>query len=176
MASKLKNDENYKYAGIVAKGVSANEVKKIVNSIKKKNGGIFKMDFLVKEAENPSHPLHNYFQWDDSIAGHQYRLIQARNLIASIIIDNKGHKKAKVKAFVNVMLDENNNFTFNKFEPNKESIWVESEKLLEDEKLYQYRLKRALQELTWFQEKYAGINELEPVMIAIDSVNKNNQD
>ena len=36
----------------------------------------------VLEAATPEdHPLHSHFEWDDSVAGHKYRLGQARNLI-----------------------------------------------------------------------------------------------
>jgi hypothetical protein len=39
---------------------------------------------IVEEAEDPEHPLHSRFEWDDTEAARQYRLIQARNLIVSI--------------------------------------------------------------------------------------------
>lgn len=38
---------------------------------------------LIQAARPPGHPLHNYFEWDDSKAGHQWRLHQARQLIAT---------------------------------------------------------------------------------------------
>lgn len=42
---------------------------------------------VVKAAANPKHPLHGRFEWDDSIAGHQHRLQQARKLIASVYVE-----------------------------------------------------------------------------------------
>lgn len=41
---------------------------------------------VVDAALDPSSPLHSCFEWDDSLAAHQYRLVQARRLIASVRI------------------------------------------------------------------------------------------
>lgn len=41
---------------------------------------------VVEEARDASHPLHNRFEWDDSVAAHKYRLEQAHELITSIKI------------------------------------------------------------------------------------------
>lgn len=38
---------------------------------------------VVDEAANPTHPLHTRFEWDNAVAGHAYRLDQARALIRS---------------------------------------------------------------------------------------------
>ena len=43
-------------------------------------------DDLVEEAEAETHPLHNDFEWDNTIAGHQFRLEQARAIIRSVRI------------------------------------------------------------------------------------------
>lgn len=37
---------------------------------------------IVAEATDPSSPLHGHFEWDDSVAAHQHRLAQARQLVA----------------------------------------------------------------------------------------------
>lgn len=42
-------------------------------------------DMVLKDAKKQSSPLHGEFEWDDAVAGHKYRLEQARDLIA-------GHK------------------------------------------------------------------------------------
>lgn len=41
---------------------------------------------VVQEASDAGHPLHNRFEWDDSVAAHKYRLDQAHELITSIKI------------------------------------------------------------------------------------------
>jgi hypothetical protein len=39
---------------------------------------------LVEVAAAPEHLLHDRFEWDNTLAGHQYRLVQARGLIRSV--------------------------------------------------------------------------------------------
>jgi len=38
---------------------------------------------LIEEARDEDHPHHHKFEWDDSVAGHRYRLEQARQIIRS---------------------------------------------------------------------------------------------
>lgn len=40
---------------------------------------------VLAEARDPQHVLHAEFEWDDAVAGGQYRLMQARRLIRSIV-------------------------------------------------------------------------------------------
>lgn len=46
--------------------------------------GTLTPDAIVKDARNVKSPLHDEFEWDDSVAGHQWRLAQARALIARV--------------------------------------------------------------------------------------------
>jgi len=39
---------------------------------------------VVRAAAAPNHPLHDHFEWDDTEAGQQWRLHQARMLIAQV--------------------------------------------------------------------------------------------
>ena len=39
---------------------------------------------VVDLARDPHHPLHDKFEWDDKVAGEQYRLSQARKIIAKV--------------------------------------------------------------------------------------------
>ena len=41
-------------------------------------------DTILADAANEESPLHNEFEWDDSKAGHLYRVEQARRLIPSV--------------------------------------------------------------------------------------------
>lgn len=48
--------------------------------------GILGAEDYVAEAADADSPLHQTLEWDDSVAGHQYRLQQARNIIRSVVI------------------------------------------------------------------------------------------
>jgi hypothetical protein len=41
-------------------------------------------EHVVDAAQDEHHPLHDHFEWDDSIAGHKYRLFQAEALIKRV--------------------------------------------------------------------------------------------
>ena len=41
-------------------------------------------DAVVKSAKDPRSPLHGAFEWNDKVAGHKYRLQQARALIRDV--------------------------------------------------------------------------------------------
>lgn len=45
------------------------------------NGGLLRPVDVVREAEDPASPLHSRFDWNNTEAGHQWRLHQARQLI-----------------------------------------------------------------------------------------------
>lgn len=49
--------------------------------------GLLTPDAVVAEAKNKSNALHNFFEWTDRDAAHQYRLDQARQLIRSVRVN-----------------------------------------------------------------------------------------
>ncbi len=51
-----------------------------LNDVRDKRG-LLTPEVVVEEATSPDHPLHTHFEWDDSIAGHKFRLQQAGNLL-----------------------------------------------------------------------------------------------
>lgn len=49
-------------------------------------------EIVVKAAENPESPLHQYFEWDDAKAARIHRLEQARRLIRVVLYEFKEDK------------------------------------------------------------------------------------
>lgn len=39
---------------------------------------------FINEAKDPTHPAHDWFEWDDGKAGHQYRLWQAQRFVGTL--------------------------------------------------------------------------------------------
>lgn len=60
----------------------------------------------VEEAARPEdHPLHSHFEWDNNVAGHKYRLVQAAEMIRSVKVvyaENPAREPKEVRAFVAV--------------------------------------------------------------------------
>lgn len=54
-----------------------------INALDAKHGTLTP-ELVVKDATSPKSPLHDYFEWDDDIAAHKFRLEQARTLIRSV--------------------------------------------------------------------------------------------
>ncbi len=57
---------------------------------------------LIKEARKKRSPLHSIFEWDDTEAAREYRLMQARMLIRSLQVEviNSKQEPEQVVAFV----------------------------------------------------------------------------
>lgn len=68
--------------------------------------GQVKAEVVVELASNPKHPLHGYFEWDDSKAAHDHRLWQARVLIARVrIVNPDASNPTPIPAFVSLVSD-----------------------------------------------------------------------
>jgi len=74
-----------------------------LDKIREKRGSLVPK-VVVEEAKPPRHPLHDRFEWDDSVAGKRYREGQAAELIRSVMVtfpaDNG--EVHSTRAFVNV--------------------------------------------------------------------------
>jgi hypothetical protein len=59
-------------------------------------------DRIVKEAKKKRSPAHGIFEWSDTEAAHQFRLVQARVMVQSLHVEILGKKKeiVEVNAFI----------------------------------------------------------------------------
>jgi len=70
--------------------------------LQKRSGRLLPED-VVRQAENPDNSLHPYFEWDDSLAAHQYRIAQAESLIRRVRIHLvRGEKQIVCPQYVSV--------------------------------------------------------------------------
>ena len=109
---------------------------------------------VVDEARNEASPLHNSFEWNDSIAGEQWRIEQARRLIQVSVIVLDGHNEP-VRAFVSLSTDRYSGGGY---------MMVKS--VLSDNELVDIMLKDAAAELEIFTAKFNMIQELSEVNVA----------
>ena len=56
---------------------------------------------VVKEASKPAHPLHDRFEWDDTVAGHLYRVLQASELIRHVRVryPTEGEESVEIRKY-----------------------------------------------------------------------------
>jgi hypothetical protein len=60
---------------------------------------------VVDTARAEQHPLHQHFEWDDSVAGELYRVDQARNIIRVIRVEDGDAREGTSRAFLSIKDD-----------------------------------------------------------------------
>ena len=55
--------------------------------------GVLTPDAVVEDAKSKDSPLHEHFDWSDSVAGAKWRLMQAREIIRSVRIEVRTETK-----------------------------------------------------------------------------------
>ena len=88
---------NVSYSWSKSFNVPAQVVGEFFYSLKKRTP-----ELLVKASCNKRAPTHSLFEWNDSAAAREYRLVQARVIVASLQVEIttlKGHKES-VRAYI----------------------------------------------------------------------------
>lgn len=67
----------------------------VVRTIYERDGEV-RASVLVDEARPKSSPAHPFFEWKDSVAAQEYRLIQARKLIKRVVVEIEGREERLV--------------------------------------------------------------------------------
>ena len=99
-------------------------------------------------------PLHNEFEWDDSVAAEQYRLSQARHIINCLVVSEE--KQEPTRAFFNIQRSEGQYHSL--------------DLIMRNEDTREALLETALRELSAFQHKYSQLKELANVFASIDEI------
>lgn len=70
-----------------AKRLTRDERREVVEKLAAESGtGTVTADALVEAAQDPAHPMHDHFEWDDAKAAHAHRLQTARGILASVAV------------------------------------------------------------------------------------------
>ena len=75
-----------------------------------KTYGSLSAGLVLKEAKKKRHPLHPYFNWDDSDAAKKWRLHQANMLISRAQITITDHEERTISAFISVNKEDGREF------------------------------------------------------------------
>lgn len=91
----------------IAKNLSKKQLAVVVRELRalEKRHGMITPEMVVAMAAPTRAPLHRYFQWDNSKAAAEFRLWQARNLVARVYVrvTEDPAEKPVLRAFVNVV-------------------------------------------------------------------------
>lgn len=121
--------------------VDANEVSSFLQE-----AGPIDSEQIVSLAKSRSCPLHKYFEWDDAIAGHAYRLTQARHLVLSIQIESVDTGEI-TRAFESVTIDNRR-------------AYVPIQTIVQSEELVGQVIENALRQLRYWSAKHQKLKKL----------------
>lgn len=113
---------------------------------------------LLDANRDENAPLHNEFEWRDSVAAEKYRENQARHIIACLCVRTEttsGEQSEPVRAFLTTTL-----------EPEYKSLNV----ILRSADSHYAMLATALKELKAFQRKYRLLSELKPLFDVMEEI------
>lgn len=114
---------------------------------------------VLDDAKSESSPLHEAFEWDDARAADEYRLEQARDLMASVtvVVHDHDEREQETRAFVVVTVNETR------------TVYTSVLVAMGDPSLRAQVIERAVRELGAWQRKYRELTELADLFRAIES-------
>ncbi len=119
-------------------------------------GDEYSLSDVVEKAKDKNSEMHSIFEWDDSVAGVEYRKIQAGKMVRNLVIvrNDETEEKTNVRYFVST--------------GKRDSTYTPTRLVIRNQDAYEELLKRALAELRAFKEKYSTLAELEEILALID--------
>lgn len=142
---------NFNYA------VPANIVGEECEKIEKRDGAIT-VEALVDSAREKSSAIHELFEWDNEVAGEEWRKQQARIVLHNlkvVVRSETADSPVRVRAFVNTNPERT------------QGKYMNVEEAMSNEEARAGVLIRAKRELTAFTDKYSSIKELDGVVKVI---------
>jgi hypothetical protein len=128
-----------------------------IESLRIKRGGTLTAEDVLSDAKRARSPLHDHFEWNDSAAAEQYRLVQAREILRAIVVVYEEAECNPVRAFVTVNADAGTQFT---------SI----EHAMSESDLRMQVLQRAKRELDDWRRRYSDLVEFSKLFTVIDKI------
>lgn len=123
-----------------------------------KTDGVIRPVDVVEAARDEDSPLHDWFQWDDGEAAHQYRLLQARNLLRVYVNVEPASDAEPVRAFVSLTSDR----------AKEGGGYRALAEVMADDGLRDQLLRDAFVQFRNMQKKYQHLKQLSKVWDAVD--------
>lgn len=126
--------------------------------------GLLKPEDVIERARDPKSILHERFTWDDGDAAHQYRLIEARNLIRVHVL-HEVKDAGPVPVYVSLTIDR----------ANAGGGYRKLSSVMRNREWREQLLSDALTQLQNVQAKYRHLKKLDKVWDAIDEASETNR-
>ena len=126
------------------------------------NNGELTKSAVVKASKAKKAPLHKFFEWDDSIAGHKYREQQAGYIIRSIEVSRPEMPHFQSRAYeVTSMPASSEN-------EKPRRVFRTTEDILSDPLARDELLAQAITNAIAYRKRYNALSELSKVFKALD--------
>lgn len=113
---------------------------------------------LLEASRDVNAPLHDEFEWDDSVAAEKYREDQAGAIIRNIVVVSSDDGQSSCRAFVNVRSEV------------KSGSYHNIKTVCEDVDLYSKLMESAKREMNSFICKYKSLDQLSGVFSEMQKV------
>lgn len=118
---------------------------------------------VVTVAKNRKHPLHGYFEWDDSRAAEAHRLKQARDIIGSIrVVIESDDGPVESRGYYHIRTEDD--------EEDRSRSYMSTDKIMSHDELKMRLLQQALDEAERWKLRYQNIREFAEVFAALKKV------
>jgi len=126
----------------------------------KKYKGKITPEQVLEDASKFASPLHDWFEWDDTVAAEAFRRTQAAYLLRSIVVIEHEECRDDTRAFYCV--NETNE------EGGKDAVFVPIDRVLNENDLREQVIQYAYNELLNWRERYYKYVEFRGIVKAID--------
>lgn len=144
----------------------------IIRDLAEKNGGILTAETVLDEATSKRSPLHPFFCWDNTKAAHEFRRIQAAELIRRVKVTYHptAETSVRVRAFVNVLepAPEGEAAQDDLSGPQR-GIYVGFEEALRVDSYRDQMVRQCKRDVETFQGKYSAISEAAQIIDAMNA-------
>ncbi len=140
-----------------------------VKELAEKHGGIITPEILIDAAKRKSSPLHQFFEWDDTAAARQFRLIQAANLIRRIkvTVQTAAETTIRIRAFANVRGDADSGDA-----DSAKGFYVPIQDALKNVDWRAQVIAQCKRDVQAFKQKYAVMREASQIIDAMEQFTK----
>jgi hypothetical protein len=118
--------------------------------------GLVQPEKVVEAAADPLSPLHKFFEWDDSEAAHQWRLVQARKLVVRVVVRDASHKPARMNVIIQ------------RADGSKGQGYIPTERAVNDEELCTQLMHDAKRALIAYRTRLAPFERAQDVIAKLD--------
>ncbi len=132
-----------------------------------KHEGHISPGILLEAAKDPASPFHTLFEWDDTKAGDNFRLMQAASIIrrwkGSVMRIDQGEQKVVIQTIRRVQSPKGSR-------KNGQASYETVEQIMSDPAKRSDMVRTVRKELLSYRQRYAELTELAAVWREIDRV------